>query len=358
MSKSKEEILEELLSYIDNKYDKRVGTLFYDFLAAVSIEKEALYKKIEILESKLDITNLSGEEVDRYIEQNSDQLRRAASFATCELFVNGNGVINIGDLFETKAGIQFEAIKLKNIVESGLIEVQSVLQGEVGNIIANTITQIPVTIPGIISVTNIVGASGGYEAETDGEFIDRFLDMQQDEVTQGNIAAYKKWCLEVVGVGGCKVFPLENLNGEIAENSLLIIIVDTNKLPADATLVSATQLFINPLDKNGHGEGVAPIGAYVYVKSATPLNLNINFTANYKVGYTKKIVEPLLRTNLETYLKSIAFIENNISYAKIGNVVLNTEGIEDYTNLFINDQANNVPILEKEVTVLGVITID
>lgn len=357
MYKTKDEILAELLSNVNSKYDKRVGHLFYDNLSSVSIELEKLYKNIKNIESKLDVNNLVKEELDKYITQNSDMKRHNETYSEVLVNVSGVGTINIGDLFETKSGVQFKSVESKTISGVELIVVKAVNPGNQGNVIANTITQMPITIPGITSVTNLLESKGGYDEETDLQLLSRFLESQQEEITQGNKFSYKKWSLEVSGVGGSRIFPLENMEGIATDNSVLIVIVNMLKEPADNLLVSEVQEYINPLDKNGHGEGQAPLGAYVYVKSANGMTVNINLTVVLKLGYTLEIVKDNLEKSLNDYLVSIAFKENQISYAKLGMVILNTEGVEDYLNLLTNNQNENIVIDEKSVPVLGVVTI-
>ena len=43
---------------------------------------------------------------------------------------------------------------------------------------------------------------------------------------------------------------------------------------------------------------------------------------------------------------------------KIGQAILNTDGVTDYTNLTVNQSTNNVPITETQIAVLGVLKID
>lgn len=357
MCKTKEEILENLLSCIDPKYDKRAGTLIHDLMAAESIEKEKLYQEIDNLKKKLDVRNLVDSEVDLYISQNSDLSRHPATHAEVVLKVVGSGVIKKGDVFETMTGTQFESTEEKVIAGVAMILANAVLPGHLGNVMSETITQIPVTLQGITGVSNSAAASGGYDQEKDKDFINRFLSTQQEEVTQGNKASYKIWCSEVKGVGGVKVFPLQDAQGNHAENCTQIVIIDSGNSPASQELVEKVQTHLNPLDHNGHGEGMAPLGAYVYVKAATALVVNVSMTLAYKVGYNEDLVKPLLEKSLDNYIKSIAFKENSVSHAKVSNAVFTTEGIEDYLDLKLNGLSSNIAINEKSVVTLGVVTI-
>lgn len=53
------------------------------------------------------------------------------------------------------------------------------------------------------------------------------------------------------------------------------------------------------------------------------------------------------------YLKKIAFKQDFVSYAQSGSLILDSEGVEDYSNLKINDDVINVSVGNEEIAVLG-----
>ena len=65
-----------------------------------------------------------------------------------------------------------------------------------------------------------------------------------------------------------------------------------------------------------------------------------------------------IKKNISEYLTKISFSKGYVSYAKIGQAILNTYGVTDYTNLTVNQSTNNVPITETQIAVLGVLKID
>ena len=72
----------------------------------------------------------------------------------------------------------------------------------------------------------------------------------------------------------------------------------------------------------------------------------------------KRITELRIKKNISEYLTEISFSKGYVSYAKIGQAILNTDGVIDYTNLTVNQSTNNVPITETQIAVLGVLKID
>jgi uncharacterized phage protein gp47/JayE len=342
----------EMLNNIDDSYQKTEGYPTYDLTRAFAIEALTLLTEAQTVEDKLDVDNLTGDELTRFVSQRKGIERKIATYATCDLTVTGTGTITEGDLFESTGGIQFEATETVTITSSGTVTVQAVAAGETGNVGANSITVIPVTIAGITAVTNSNAAVGGYAEETDTALRDRYYEALQEPATSGNIYHYKQWAKSVSGVGDAKVFPLWN-----GDNTVQVVIINNDKGVADSSLIAAVQEYIDP-NISGTGEGEAPIGAYCTVASATGLNVNVSVTVSLISGYVLADVTTAIENSITTYLQSIAFQQDYVSYAKIGDAILNTDGVSDYSNLLINSGTANITIGDKEVAILGTVTVN
>lgn len=103
-----------------------------------------------------------------------------------------------------------------------------------------------------------------------------------------------------------------------------------------------------------HIEENRPIGADVTVVSATALTVNISvkLTADDTPNIQSKIEE-----SVKTYFSTDALKKSYISYAKIGSLILAVSGVEDYTNLKINNGTGNITIADGAVPVLGSVVI-
>jgi len=341
-----------LLSSISDTYQKTEGYPTYDLTRAFAIEALALLTEAQTVESKLDVDNLTGDELTRFVSQRKGITRKAATYATCVLSVTGTGTIATGNLFESTGNVQFTATETKTITTSGTVTVQAVTAGETGNVGANSITAIPVTIAGITAVTNVNAAVGGYAEETDTALRKRYYEALQEPATSGNIYHYKQWAKSVSGVGDAKVFPLWN-----GDNTVQVVIINSNMGVADSALIATVQAYIDP-SISGTGEGQAPIGAYCTVASATGLSINISVTVSLISGYVLADVKTAIENNVISYLKSIAFVQNYVSYAKIGNAIIDTEGVSDYSNLLVNSGTANITVGDKAVAILGTVTVN
>lgn len=340
----------EMLSNIDDTYQKTEGYPAYDLTRAFAIEALALLNEAQTVEDKLDVDNLTGAELTRFVSQRKGITRKVATYAACSLDITGTGTITEGDLFESTGGIQFAATETVIITTHGTVNVQAITAGTSGNVGANSITVIPVTIAGITAVTNASAASGGYDEETDSALRKRYYEALQEPATSGNIYHYKQWAKSVSGVGDAKVFPLWN-----GDNTVQVVIINGSTGVADSALVSTVQKYIDP-NISGTGEGQAPIGAYCTVASATGLSINVSVTVSLVSGYALTDVMTAIKNSITVYLQSIAFVQNYVSYAKIGDAILNTDGVSDYSNLLVNSGTANISIGDKEVAILGTVT--
>lgn len=345
--KDEETIKEEILNKIPDTYQKTVGYEMNDIATAVAVPISGLCTDLETCYSKQDVENLSGDELATFIFQRTGLIRKIATYATTTLNLTGNFSIAIGNLFATAGGIQFKTIEVATSTTSASVKVQCTTAGSAGNVIANSITLMPVTLSGVTSVINPNGATGGYNAETDAELIERYYEYLQLPIVSGNKYHYKSWAKSNIGVGNAKVFPLE-----FGKNTVGVCIIDSNSSPASPELIATVQKYIDP-NSSGTGEGEAPIGAYCTVYSATALLLAITCTLTLNQGYILANVKTNIQNAINAYLKSIAFDLTYLSYAKIGNCILDSEGVSDYANLLINGGTTNLNIGDKQVCILN-----
>jgi uncharacterized phage protein gp47/JayE len=233
----------------------------------------------------------------------------------------------------------------------GYASIQAVNGGVAGNVPAGAINIMVTTVSGVSSVTNETATTGGVDTEDDASLLARFYQRVRSPSAGGNKADYINWALEVQGVGGVSVIPVENGPGTVG-----VYIIDMNRNPANQTLVDAVQNYIAP-GGNG-GDGKAPIGAQVTVKPATAVMINVSATLVIMNGYNSDSVKSAVTDNIQAYIKSLAFADNNdVLYVRIGATILDTPGVQDYSNLTVNGGTSNVAIGPTEVAVLGAVNL-
>lgn len=346
MSETKETIQSRLLSNINDEYDKTEGSFFYDVEMPVAIELETAYSNQDVIMDR----GFADTAIDIYLDKIvSEQgiVRKAATYATTTVTITGTegSIISIGDKVSSDI-VNFISLEDKVIDITGIATVNVICEvsGNTGNVPVATIKYFPVTIPGLISVTNNVTVTNGYNAESDAELRTRYYTKVQTPSTSGNKYHYINWAKEVTGVGDAKVFPLWNGNGTVK-----VVIINSNKVGADGTLITNVETYI---------EENRPIGATVTVVSATELPININVTLVIDTNnYDLATITASIQSNLILYLQSIAFVTAYVSYASIGNTIYNTPGITDYSGLLVNGDNLNIIVADTEVAVLGGVVI-
>lgn len=348
-----ETVHEELLNQVSDSYQKTEGFPVWDILKAMAFGIKRLWDKCFKIEYLQDVDNLTGADLERFIYQRKGLTRKAATYATGYIqIVSGSGDIDAGDLFATETNIQFESLETKHVNQGDTVAIRAVKSGSEGNVIAGIITQMPVTIQGISQVTNPDVTSDGYDEETDESLRERYYEALQEPATSGNVYHYRRWAKEVPGIGDCKVFPLWD-----GDNTVQVVVVDDDGLVPSPETVARCQEYIDP-NSAGTGLGEAPIGAYCTVVAADPLTVNISVTVQLDNTRTVADIKTEFEGLVTKFFASIVFNSQYISPAKVGNLLLNCEGVSDYDSLLLNNSASRITIPDKSIPVLGTVTIN
>lgn len=186
--------------------------------------------------------------------------------------------------------------------------------------------------------------SAGTDTETDEALRERFLKKVRRPSTSGNANDYYNWAMECDGVGAARVFPLADGPGTVK-----VVITDENGTAADAAL--AVEVY-------DHIESLRPIGANVTVVPATEVAINISAGVSLMPGVNLGSVQDSFRKAVETYLHDRALEAGYISLARIGNLLLDVSGVDDYGELLLNGVAGNAAISSGEVAITGEIRLE
>lgn len=341
-----EEIALEGLQNLDPKYQKTVGFFSWDFFVAIGkILNDIWQKIIYIAHCLTDLSYMDYEDLKNFVYQTRGIEPKLATKSSGYLtIVKGSGNIKVGDTFATADGTLFQAIENATVTEGSKIKVECQEEGQNGNVLANTITQIPTTIPVIVAVTNEEPFTNGYDAESKEDLLDRYYDSIRKPIISGNIYHYEKWAKEVTGVGDCKVKPLW-----AGENTVKVVIIDFNKEAPSQEVIDKVQEYIDP-DAKGLGKGQAPIGAYCTVTGVDTLPLEISLKVRLETNKNLDAVKTEITDKIKEYLKETIFETNYVSYQKIGAVILSISGVIDYSDLKINNSTQNIELIDNDET--------
>lgn len=344
MNRTLEQIKNDMLNHITNTMDKSENSFVHDPLSAAAIEFFTAYRNLEETGGKLDIENLEGGELERFVYQRTGINRKYATRAFTSVVISGQEGASIekGDLVSSGT-VDFASLENATIDSTGKMSVFVACEvlGSIGNVPANSITIFPVAISGLANVYNPYPVTNGYDEENDEELTNRYFDKLQRPGKSGNKYHYEEWAKSVIGVGNAKIVP--RWAGPL---TVKVVIIDANSQPASEELVQNVSDYI---------DGEKPIGADVTVVSATEVPINITVTLELAEGYEELEVKDRIRENIKQYLNEIAFQSTSVSYARIGNAIISTDGVIDYTALTVNAGTANIPIANEEIATMGAI---
>lgn len=328
-----EAILSDMLSRVKSDVDKREGSIIYDALAPCAYQLAQTYFMLNNFIDLVSGDTAVGEYLDRVVADYGIT-RKSATYAVRK--ISTTGAVDIG----TRWGLNDTTYIITDLISVNSYKAKCEQLGAIGNQYSGVLENID-NISGVTAtLTDII--TSGADKEADENLRERFYTQIQSPSTSGNADNYIQWALKVPGVGDARVFPLWNGNGTVK-----VLIVDNDM----AINESLEQMVYNYI------ETVRPIGATVTVDS--PVGIAVNVTANVELDGSKTILE-VQNTFINAfteYLKETVFETYSVSYARVGSILLTTEGVADYSNLLINAGTENIIIGDTEMPITGTVTL-
>lgn len=348
-------IRQRMLESLPPDIDKSEGSFIWDTLspAAIELALAALWAQ-DVLQR-----GFAGTTFGTYLDLRCDEhglSRRQAVKATGQVTFTGvaGTVIPTGTVVATPAdptthnpSTEFITTTDVTIDQTGVgyANIEAIKAGKGGNVGAATINIMVTPLGGVSAVLNANALNGGDDTEDDAALLTRYYAKVRTPGTSGNKADYVNWALDVPGVGGVQVIPLWDGPGTVK-----VVLLGTDKRPANETTVGKVQDYIAPDPEMGNGK--APIGAKVTVTPATAVEIDVSATVTLTGTKTMVDVQNSFVKALDEYLGSIAFAtEPTVRYVRIGSLLLDTEGVQDYTQLTVNGGTANVTIEQSQVAV-------
>lgn len=244
--------------------------------------------------------------------------------------------VDIGSRFSIGV-LNFAAIER---ISDGIFRMECETAGSDGN--RNLGTLVPIDyIPGLTRAELTEVLEEGTDEETTESLRSRLLQKIRLPSTSGNKYDYYNWAMECAGVGAAKVFPLADGPGTVK-----VVIANSSMGAAEPGLVSEVYDYI---------EERRPIGATLSVVSAREKAIGVEANVKLRNGVALGTAQNQFRMLLDEHLKANAFQAAYISVARIGNLLLDVAGVEDYSGLALNGTQGNVTLQDEEVAVAGIV---
>lgn len=344
-----EVILQRMMDRVTSQYpniDTREGSILFNALAPAALELAILYDQLNNVRSESFVKTATRE----YILMGCEQMGMDISVFEASAGVH-KGLFNVQVPIGSRWNCElFNYTVLEYIgQENGYYayKMQCDTKGTSPNNQTGDLTPISDT-PSGLSYSKVVACLIEGENETEDEdIVNAYFEYVTNVVSDGNVAQYRRWCNEYDGIGNYKIFPLWN-----GANTVKVSILSASNRAASSELVSEFQKYLDP-NTEGMGNGVAPIGAFVTVTTATEVPITVSATVKLKEGYSDTTA---IDAALSEYFSKIAYDKSIVSYMSIGAAILNIEGVDLVTNLLVQGGKSDINIGDEEIPVLGTTT--
>lgn len=344
-AQTKAAILQRMLDASPADIDKRMGAPTYDLLSPAAVEIALAFIELDNVLSFGFVDTTYGPYLDSAASEYGVTRKAATKSIGALTFSGANGtVIPIGTRASTSGGEPvYFVTTTAGTISAGSVTVAAEASdaGAIGNVGIAAVNNVIGNLVGVVTVSNTFNFVGGTDAESDDALRARILERAKRPATSGNAAQYRQWALEVSGISDAKVYPIWNGAGTVK-----VVLLDADKRAPSTAIVNAAASYI---------DSMRPIGATVTVVGAAEVAINISVKITLVPGATLPAVRTEIENGVRTYLKSLAFADSTVRYARIANVILDAAGVLDHSLLTVNGGTANVVIADGSVAILGTV---
>ena len=356
-----ETIHRRMLSALPMDIDITPGGFAYDFTYPAALEKASMMMLINDVIQMFFPAWSFGIWLDQ-IAQPLGIVRRGAGYSQGFVTVKGAQglIIPEGYLFATpnvlgEGNIEFAVTDAQSIGldNAARLHVRCTQPGPVGNVSAGCVTIMVEPMAGIEHIVNPEPMTGGTPAESDASLRTRIAgrDLSMDVSFVGNVGDYKRWALEVIGVGSVVVVPEWQGAGT---GSVKLIILDANGAPANQDILD--DVFDHIMSPDDEGNRLAPVGANLTVETAVIQSIDVSATVELMPGIDLDAVKAEFIEMFSQYAAH-AYAEQVVRITRLGSLLSHIAGVKDYENLTLNLLSANIPIDKGEYPRPGEITL-
>lgn len=354
---SVDEIHSRMLAMLPEDIDRGEGGFPWDFTRPTANEK-AEYVGYSLINAIRGIFAAYCDPflLDYHADKNGMK-RRAAEPARAILKMSGTEGTEIPAGFAVstastynKPSITFttdEAVTLGQ--EAVSVTVTALSPGADGNVGANAIVIVDTPIDGLSTITNPAPAFGGLDEEDDESLRTRIVEYEQTHGISyvGSSADYKRWALEVPGVGAVQI-----KGGQDGDCTVKLILTGSDGNPAsDEICQDVYDHIMRPDDESQRLAGICDL---LTVTPAKQLTITVSATVELDGTALLDDIKEEFRLRLEQYYRSAEGSETGeIRYTKVGAVLLGCTGVADYdqSTLQVNGGTANITIESGEIPV-------
>lgn len=351
-SKTYETILSQCLSCVSDTMDTREGSILYDALAPACAQLAILYTELSAMLDRAFPDTATGEDLDRKVAERGLSRQSATCAVRQGTFLDADGAalsVEIGKRF-SGGDINFW------VSDSDNAYLMAETPGDVGNDAVTTLLPIDY-IANLATATLGDVVIPGEDEESDDALRTRYFESMESQNFGGNLSAYRTYTEALDGVGGAKVLRAPSGGGSVG-----VVIVGSDWAEPSATLVAQVQGDLDPLESQGDGVGMAPIGHSVTVSGAQGVDIAVAFTLSLSDDTTWSNVQSPVEEAIASYFQDLiaSWAQSDALVVRISQIethVLAVAGVVDIADTTLNEESNNLYLDEAEIPILEEVTL-
>lgn len=344
-------ILDRILARMPDTMDVRESSFLYNASAPIAAELQAMYIALD------NILNLT------YFDTSDREgkLQRCKERGIDTTLFDATQTISVLETLPTSLDIPIGTrfnyndinFTVTEKVSDGVYRVQCESLGTVGNITG------PVTPIDYINGLDSAEITSIYqwgEDEADEALInDAYYASLNSQAFGGNRADYLNKVKNIAGVGGVKVYSGSEWQG--GGTVKIVLTTSAYTKPTDS-FVGTIQTMIDPLQNQGEGYGLAPIGHTVTVVGVDEKEVNVSMTLTLESGIVWADVSEYVNKAIDAYFLSLNEDWEDadtiiVRISQIETRILDIAGIIDISNTALNGAENNLTVPSDSIVVRG-----
>lgn len=263
--------------------------------------------------------------------------------------------IPIGTIVGTSTGLlyttQNEVTILSGNTDSGAATITANLPGEKYDVQAGVINIINSSVPGVSSVTNNTGTSGGRDKETNAEYFTRFQNF-------------------ILGLDGCSRYGI--FTAAVTTSTIQSAYVQDH-FPPDSGIYNFTvyvddgsgavpstkldEIYLKIYGNDSYdSQGYAAAGINFRVLTAGRVNIEVVYTIQIDLNSTNATTITTTVSNAITNYINSLWVGSDVLISEVNRLIKGISGILNVTNLTLNGSAADVTIASSQVPRVNTIT--
>ena len=349
-----EGILKNMLDRIPSTMDKREGSIIYDALAPAAAELQQMYIELDVI-----LLETFGDSASReYLIKRAAERGIAPYPATHSVLKATSTPSDV----EIAVGSRFSLNELNYTItekiENGFYKITCDTVGSVGNKYFGALMPIDyIQELESISITELL--IPGEDVEETEEFRKRYFNSFNSQAFGGNVADYKEKIGSIEGVAnnGVKIYPAWNGGGTVKA-----VIINSDYQKPSETLINEVQTKVDPIQNQGVGAGIAPIGHTVTIVGCGETNVDIETHITFQTDWNWESSKAQVEKTIDDYFKELTVEWGNIDnivvrISQIETRLLELTGVLDVADTKLNGVAqnltidsDNIPVRRNDVT--------